>query len=279
MVARDPSTVAALQDLVPEWATPLVVGATHLGDPVVLLALLAPLYWLGDRYGLVDRWDGFRLVAVGVGGAGLILALKAAFALQRPPSELWLIHADGPAFPSGHATAATVLYGGLAHYLRPGTLRARAAVGGTLVAAVAASRVLLGVHYPADVLAGVVVGVGYLAVATRIVADRDRAFPFAALMGVAALVGTAFGPGAASEGAIVLGAAVGASVAWIVVRGRSVPWSDPHPGVAAAALAGMLGLFLVTRVLDAGVVASAAINSVTGVTVVALPSAVQNVSR
>ncbi|MFB6107116.1 MAG: phosphatase PAP2 family protein [Halobacteriaceae archaeon] len=276
---RDPATVAAAQSAVPGWAVPAVAAVTHLGEPVLLLAVLPPLYWLGERYGLVERRDGLRLVAVGVGGAGLVLALKAAFALQRPPSSLWLVHADGPAFPSGHATSATVMYGGLAYYLDRGRRRTRLAVAATLAVAVAASRVLLGVHYPTDVVAGVVVGTAYLAVATRVVADLDRAFPLASGLGLAALLATSVGPGDPSDGAVVLGAALGGTLAWRAVRDRTVTAAVPTPAFAVLGLAATLALFGVTRVLEPGALAAGAINSVTGVTVVGLPAAGQYFSR
>jgi membrane-associated phospholipid phosphatase len=41
-----------------------------------------------------------------------------------------------------------------------------------LIAGVAASRVLLGVHYPSDVAGGIIVGIGSLAVARTVFAAR-----------------------------------------------------------------------------------------------------------
>lgn len=64
-------------------------------------------------------------------------------------------------FPSGHATAAfAVAFGLLLHNRRWGWAMA------VLAAWVAISRVLVGVHYPSDVLAGAVVG-GLAALASR----------------------------------------------------------------------------------------------------------------
>jgi membrane-associated phospholipid phosphatase len=70
-------------------------------------------------------------------------------------------------FPSAHATsttAAAVLLGGL---LPVGAVRAAA----VLVPPMAVSRLVLGVHYPSDVLAGAALGAA-VAAATRRVSNR-----------------------------------------------------------------------------------------------------------
>ena len=71
-------------------------------------------------------------------------------------------HASGYSFPSGHAlnatTAAATLLILLRPLLSPTSRRAGVALGAALVIVVAADRVLLGVHFPSDVVAGVLLG-------------------------------------------------------------------------------------------------------------------------
>jgi undecaprenyl-diphosphatase len=71
-------------------------------------------------------------------------------------------------FPSGHAMSATIAYGTVA-YLAARLQRKRLArwitlvIAGLLIALICASRLYLGVHYPSDVLAGVVMGLAWTA--------------------------------------------------------------------------------------------------------------------
>jgi membrane-associated phospholipid phosphatase len=179
----------AVLETVPDAVVALFGLLTHLGDPVTLLVVVAAGYLLADRLGVAPAR---MAVAVGLalGGVVLTLALKHAFALPRPPGA----GTDGFGFPSGHAIGATVVYGGLAGLLSG---RRPTRVAAVLIAVVAASRVLIGVHYLVDVLAGVAVGVAYLAVAfrlgpgwapDRVTADAaGRTFALAVGVGFAAL--------------------------------------------------------------------------------------------
>jgi undecaprenyl-diphosphatase len=89
-------------------------------------------------------------------------ALKAIYQRTRPNELEGVVGVQAFSFPSGHAMAAGAVYGMLAlvawRELR-GPLR-WAAVGVCLLiaAGIAFSRVYLGVHYPTDVLAGLLAG-------------------------------------------------------------------------------------------------------------------------
>jgi membrane-associated phospholipid phosphatase len=120
------------------------------------------------------RRRAWATAAVGVAGAhGASIAVKRVVRRRRPHDPRIAVHVGTPSrlsFPSSHATstaAAAVLYAGLLH-------RSDAAVGLTsVVPAMALSRLVLGVHYPTDVLAGTALGAA-CALATRRVIERGR---------------------------------------------------------------------------------------------------------
>jgi len=97
--------------------------------------------------------------------------LKGFFVRPRPPSAPLGMN---PSFPSGHAQGSMVVYG-LAIYLAflrwPRSWpRWVAAIGfGALIVLIGLSRLMLGVHYFSDVLAGQLMGIAWLGLAVAAV--------------------------------------------------------------------------------------------------------------
>jgi undecaprenyl-diphosphatase len=128
------------------------------------------LVGLASVVGLALVQMGLRREAVAVafslGGAVLMVTLiKLLMVRSRPPVE-HLQAVTSTSFPSGHATQAGAFWLSLVlalHTARvPPTITGVAAAVALLIAlAVSASRVYLGVHYPSDVTAGVVLGAGW----------------------------------------------------------------------------------------------------------------------
>lgn len=142
----------------------VVLGVTQLGAPLVLelAAVVIALLVRGRRA---------VYVLVTVFGAELLSTLlKDLVSRVRPCVDL----ASCPAttsFPSGHATGSAAFYVVLAVVLRPRYgRRAWWLLGVPLV--VAASRVLLGVHYLSDVTAGLLVGGCWAAACTVVLKER-----------------------------------------------------------------------------------------------------------
>jgi len=119
------------------------------------------------------RWREPTLVAVAVTGEVLIfLTITLLVDRPRPPVEHLDVAPPTSSFPSGHTAAAVALYGAwaLLAWQRSRSARQRGLL--TLLAivvpiAVALSRMYRGMHYPTDVLAGALLGTGWLAVTVR----------------------------------------------------------------------------------------------------------------
>ncbi len=115
------------------------------------------------------------LGAVGLGVVVLNNTLKIIVDRERPMFAQ-LTGAAGTSFPSGHSAAAAACWAAIALVLfRRGSKAGRAAgaIAAVLVAvAVATTRVLLGVHWISDVVAGVVVGWVWFGVVTLIFGGR-----------------------------------------------------------------------------------------------------------
>jgi undecaprenyl-diphosphatase len=128
-----------------------------LADHSLLWAGLAASLWAGgDRRARRAAWRGLGSLAVAsliANVAGKGLAGRARPAGGVPPARTLMRPPRTSSFPSGHAASAAAF--------ATGVLVEKPAAGvpvSALALAVAASRVVTGVHYPSDVLAGLAIG-------------------------------------------------------------------------------------------------------------------------
>jgi undecaprenyl-diphosphatase len=148
------------------WFTPLVPAAwsglfeaiTLTGSykvmlPLTIAATIALLY-------LRHRSEALILLVSVIGGAGVVYVLKSVVARDRP--TLW--SADwywGSSFPSGHTLAVAAFATAVVVCVRrlwPEQRRISAWVAVVWIALVGLSRLVLGVHWPSDVLAAACIG-------------------------------------------------------------------------------------------------------------------------
>lgn len=134
--------------------TPIALVTTLIGSGTFLIPIgLLVTIGLQRKRGKRVAWTYLGTVLLGWAVYGL---LKAAFARPRPDLIPRLSGAGWWSFPSGHAMSSTIVLG-LAAILFTGSawIRIGAAL---LILLIAFSRVYLGVHYPSDVIAGVLAG-------------------------------------------------------------------------------------------------------------------------
>jgi len=127
------------------------VALSHLGEHA--LAWIA-LGLVGAARDPAQRGPWLRATATVVGAHGLSIVIKRVVRRHRPGDPRIQVHVSTPSdwsFPSSHAastTAAAVAYSRLLGRRYPLIS----------IPVMMTSRVILGVHYPSDVLAGVVLG-------------------------------------------------------------------------------------------------------------------------
>lgn len=151
---------------------PLVIRllevVSFLGSPVwfYLLVPAVAIFWFLRRQ---IRLVVFLLVTTIVGGA-IDTAVKLAVHRTRPVLSDPIVTAHGKSFPSGHTMSTTYAYGAIVLTLLPYVSRrwrpVVIAAYVAMVAAVAFSRLALGVHFLSDVLGGFVLGLAWLAAST-----------------------------------------------------------------------------------------------------------------
>jgi undecaprenyl-diphosphatase len=141
-----------------------MVEVTSLGTGAVvtMIVLVAGLFLWLNRH----KHSAILLIVATVGGMLLNQLLKIGFNRPRPHIFDWGTYAMSSSFPSGHAMSSVIVYGTVAYLAA--RLQANAAsriltlvLAAFIVTLICVSRIYLGVHYPSDVAAGIVIGLAW----------------------------------------------------------------------------------------------------------------------
>lgn len=135
------------------WLTTVAIVITNAGSPVamaLLAALAAALLWRRR-----SPLSAVVVVTTLASATGLSTITKAVVGAQRPPRSVQLVLEVDPSFPSGHVTGVLAFAGILAVVIGHGLSTAgRVALMTGVVAvtaAVALTRLYLGVHWLTDI--------------------------------------------------------------------------------------------------------------------------------
>lgn len=145
-------------------ATPTIIGLTAAAAVACRIAF--------------RRWRESVCIVLAVTGETLIFLLSTLLVeRERPPVPQLDEAPPTSSYPSGHTAAAICYYGTIAAIVlwhsRHALLRGAVVIVAIVVPLlVGASRVYRGMHFPSDVLAGLLLGVAWFSVTTRLVLFR-----------------------------------------------------------------------------------------------------------
>jgi undecaprenyl-diphosphatase len=140
----------------------LEVTALGTGTVVAMIVFITALFlWLNQH----KHSAGLLLVAT-FGGIILDNLLKIGFNRPRPHIFQWGTYAASSSFPSGHAMSSVIVYGTVAYLAARLQRNARSrwltlTFAAVIILWICASRMYLGVHYPSDILAGLIIGLAW----------------------------------------------------------------------------------------------------------------------
>lgn len=129
---------------------------TMLGDNLFYVLILILIYWTRSRE------ESYKLMRIIVFSSLINVIIKDLVGALRPFQTtteivgLWIFTAGGNSFPSGHAQIAATFWMYTALYFKQTRITIAAVVMTLLIAF---SRLYLGVHWPADVAVGLVLGI------------------------------------------------------------------------------------------------------------------------
>lgn len=133
---------------------------TMVGEDTFFIFVTAIIYWC------IDKELGYKLGFVTLTSATVNCGIKYFLKIPRPIGEPGIrslrVHtAEGYSFPSGHTQNTTTLWTFFMVQFKRGWLYT---AGTIMIFSVGVSRLYLGVHTPADVLGGIIIGVVWVIV-------------------------------------------------------------------------------------------------------------------
>lgn len=156
----------------PDWLIVFMQGVSWIGGGLqryVIVTILTVMLW---------RWWGTG-AALAMGLTTLIAAftsdvMKYFFARVRPDLVAQLDPISSPAFPSGHANNAAVVYILFIMLVPQARHPIWQAVAAAMILLTGLSRIMLGVHWPTDVIGGWILGTSYALLAGAVIAYRQH---------------------------------------------------------------------------------------------------------
>lgn len=161
----EPKLMIWLQSVLGEKGANVIGSLSALGEATFIIIVLLFLYWCIDKeFGIYVGTNVLMALVLGPLIKNVVLRRRPYFdndmikciRPSEPDADIYSIAAQGYSFPSMHSATAVSFYGSIARYARKKALTIIAFV---LPLLVGISRVVVGVHYPTDVLVGWGLGV------------------------------------------------------------------------------------------------------------------------
>lgn len=158
------------------WVPGAMFAISLVGSPPVLIALLG--LWVIREFWKGRRHDALILLALTAGSLWAFI-LKLLLARPRPTPDLvqrFALETDY-AFPSGHTLTAVLAAGAIWYALHRRKSRSLLWVTpllGGVVLLIGFSRIMLGVHWPSDVVGGLAIGLGWIVVVLHLIPQHAQ---------------------------------------------------------------------------------------------------------
>lgn len=172
----------ALQNIRNPFLTSIMEAITAMAESLPLVIVIAVLYWCGDKKKTV-RIGWAMLCSTVVNGV-----IKNIVKAQRPfqkgvVTPVRVETATGYSFPSGHTQTATSFWTSAMLIFKNKSMYI---LGCTMIILTAFTRIYLGVHWPVDVIAGIIIGLIVVVLADKIY-DSEKGFTRWHVIGVGIL--------------------------------------------------------------------------------------------
>lgn len=156
----------------PDWLILLMQGISWIGGGLqryIMVGILTAALW---------RWWGWG-AALAMGITTLVSAftsdvMKSFFARIRPDLVPQLDPISSPAFPSGHSNNAAVVYILFIMLVPQARHPAWQLAAAVMILLTGVSRILLGVHWPTDVVGGWMLGASFALFAGAFISYREQ---------------------------------------------------------------------------------------------------------
>ncbi len=160
---------------------------TMFGEELILISIITTIYWAYDKkFGEYVAYSSLTSLLFNN-------AVKDIFKMKRPIGEegirtLRAETATGYSFPSGHSQGASSFYGSIAIYFKKRIICILATI---IILLVGISRLYLGVHYPKDVVVGIIFGLAIAIISYKLfswVSNRNLLYLITFLCFIPALI-------------------------------------------------------------------------------------------
>lgn len=169
-----------LQEIRNPFLTAIMEAITFMAESFFLIMIISLLYWC------VDKKKSIRIGWIVLFSGVINGMIKNIVKMPRPfqkgvVSPIRVETATSYSFPSGHTQIATSFWGSAMIILRNKSVMI---LGTVLIILTAITRLYLGVHWPVDVLGGIVVGIICVGIGDKLL-DVEKGFVKMHIVGVA----------------------------------------------------------------------------------------------